>query len=149
MSDLALGWDHAAQAGDLVIEGGDLALDRGLGSLALMSVMTDARALPVQLDIETDDLRGWWGDALDGRPLGGLLWTLERAKTTEENRRRAADFAAGSLAWMVADGIAGQVEVEASRIDGAGSGATLRLDVRIVRAGRPDLTYDLLWRAMA
>ncbi|MEM7746072.1 MAG: phage GP46 family protein [Pseudomonadota bacterium] len=149
MTDLALAFDPIDQSADLCIEDGDLALDRGLGSLALMSLLTDARALPSELDTPTGDLRGWWGDALEGRPLGGKLWTLARAKATEENRRRARDFAAGALNWMVQDGIAERLEVEATRIDGVGSGATLRIDAAIIRGGRRiDLRYDLLWRAM-
>lgn len=154
MSDLALTFDPIQQMGDLCLADGDLVLDEGLGSLALMSVMTDARARPGLLDPGEDDLRGWWGDALSPRPLGGLLWTLGRAKATDENRRRAQDFARAALRWMVDDGIAGRVDVVATRQDGVGSGATLRLDITITRAGRkaasarPDLRYDLLWRAM-
>lgn len=150
MSDLALAYDPLAEAADLCVADGDLVLDDGLGSLVLMSLLTDARAAPVEAPGETD-LRGWWGDALSDRPLGGKLWTLSRAKTTAENTRRAVDFARGALVWLVEDGIAASVDVEAQRIDGAGSGATLRLDVTIRRGAGPleRLSYDFLWRAMA
>lgn len=150
MTDLALALDPVSLSADLCIADGDLVLDEGLASLALMSLLTDARARPRDVDLAETDLRGWWGDALSDRPLGGRLWTLGRAKATEENRRRAADFAREALAWMVTDGIARAVDITASRSDGDGSGATLTLEITI---HRPDgsaeaLTYDLLWQAM-
>lgn len=151
MADLALAYDARERVADLCIADGDLVLDRGLSSLVLMSLLTDARAQPADVDPGEDDLRGWWGDALSGRALGGRMWTLGRAKATAENVRRARDFAREALAWLTADGIAGRVEVEATVTPGAGSGATLQLDVLIVRTGaRPErLAYDFLWSAMA
>lgn len=151
MSDLALAYDHRERAADLCIVDGDIALDPGLASLVLMSLLTDARAQPQDVDAGEDDLRGWWGDALSDRPLGGRMWTLGRAKATAENVRRARDFAREALVWLIADGIAGRIEVEATVTPGDGSGATLALDILIVRSGaRPErLSYDFLWSAMA
>lgn len=150
MSDLALSYDPIAGHADLCVEDGDLVLDAGLGSLALMSLLTDARAEPEEAPGESD-LRGWWGDQLLERPLGGKLWLLGRAKTTPENQRRAQDYAEDALAWLVEDGVAGRVDVLAERLVGVGSGATLRIDVSIERSGggRVDLRYDRLWEAMA
>lgn len=155
MTDLALAYDGEAHAADLCVANGDLALDGGLGSLALMSLLTDARATPSDLafgglDASDPDLRGWWADAISERPLGGRLWTLARVKTLDETRRRAADFARAALAWMVEDLIAASVDVTAARIDGDGSGSTLALGISIRRpAGdRTALSFDFLWRAM-
>lgn len=150
MSDMALAYDPTAMAADLCITEGDLAIDGGLQSLAVMSLMTDARALPSDVDAGERDLRGWWGDAIADRPLGGRLWTLERAKATAENRRRAASFAREALQWMVDDGIAARVDVVATRRDGEGSGATLALDITITRpaGGTEKLIFDALWRAL-
>ena len=151
MTDLALALDPQTFAGDLCLANGDLVLDEGLGSLVLMSLLTDARARAEDVDEREADLRGWWGDALEGRALGGRLWTLGRAKTTNENLQRARDFAAEALAWLMADGIATAVEIDATRTDQDGSGARLSLSIEIVRGNgtRIDLRYDFLWRAMA
>ncbi|MEM1299395.1 MAG: phage GP46 family protein [Pseudomonadota bacterium] len=150
MTDLALALDPVSLSADLCLANGDLVLDDGLASLALMSLLTDARAQPRDVEAGETDLRGWWGDALSTSPLGGRLWTLARAKATEENRRRAADFAAEALAWMTRDGIATAIDVTATRSDGDGSGATLHLEIVIHRPGGTveHLAYDLLWQAM-
>ena len=115
--------------------------------------MTSLQVNRQDVDPGESDLRGWWGDTLANRPLGGRLWTLGRAKATDENIRRARDFAMEALAWLMSDGIAGALNVAAVRIDGDGSGATLRLDIDIVRAGATNaptrLSFDFLWRAMA
>lgn len=154
MSGLALAYDDAAFAADLCVRDGDLALDDGLASLALMSLLTDARAFAADLEFgglsRSDDPRGWWGDGLSTRPLGSRLWTLARVKTVEEARRRAGDFAAQALAWLVDDGIAASVEVTVTRKDGVGSGATLQIEAEIRRpeGGAEALRFDILWRAM-
>ena len=123
MSDLALTYDPTAAAADRCVVDGDLAMDDGLSSLVLMSLLTDARATPQDVDPGKTDLRGCWGDALSDRPLGGRFWSLGRAKATDENIRRARDFVREALAWLMIDGIAGQLDVDVLRIDGDGLGA--------------------------
>lgn len=151
MTDLALTYDAEIQAWDLCIENGDLVLDEGLGSLAIASLMTDARAAPEDLDLGITDRRGWWGDAVEGEPTGSRLWTLSRAKTTPENERRARDFAIEALQWLIDDGIAASIDVTTARTDGDGSGATLHLTIVITRPDRTTETilFDRLWEAMA
>lgn len=150
MTDLTIAYDGAALAGDLCIVDGDLALDQGLGSLAVVSLLTDARATAAEAPDSIDDLRGWWGDALSDRPMGSRLWTLARAKTTPDIPRRAEDIAREALAWMKAEGISEGADVTATRINGAGSGATLALQITVRRpTGGPEtVIYDLLWEAM-
>jgi phage gp46-like protein len=150
MADLALAYDPNIDAADLCIVDGDLALDDGLASLVLGSLLTDARADVREVELGEQDRRGWWGDALEERGVwGGKLWLLGRNKTTREVLRRAEDYAQGALSWMVTDGIVARFDISATRVDGEGSGSTLNL--RIV-AHRPtgeavQYLYDLLWRA--
>lgn len=110
-----------AEAGrfDLVIAGGDLALDATPVTAMLVSLGSDRRAraddaLPqapdaVPIDPQAPPVinprRGWPGDALDmrGRRLGSRLWLLERAKAGAETRRRGAIYAAEALAWLEAE----------------------------------------------
>lgn len=66
---------------DLVIEGGDLALDQGLQTKILLSLFTDRRVGPKENLEDPQDLRGWWAR----EDFGSRLWLLGRAKATKEN----------------------------------------------------------------
>lgn len=117
--DLALRFDVAARRFDLALDGVDLALDASPATALVVSIGTDARAraddlLPQQPSAIPEDpsapaelspRRGWVGDALDpaGRRIGSRLWLLERAKETEETRRRAERMTADATAWLAAD----------------------------------------------
>ncbi len=112
---IALAWDNDAMAGSLPFNGGFLA-DDGLGTSVFISLFTDRRA-------EADDglapaeRRGWVGDALadrEGDRIGSRLWLLKREKETEETRARAEEYAAEALAWMIDDGLATGIEIEAA-----------------------------------
>lgn len=150
MSDLALSFDPRTGAADLCFANGDLLLDDGLRSLALASLLTDARASSSEAEPGETDLRGWWGDALEQSGVwGGKLWLLERSKTLPETLRRAEDYARDHLAWMIADGIAAGIAVTATRTDTEGDAAILALESVITRPDgeRVNLFYDRLWRA--
>ena len=152
MSDLALAFDARTGAADLCFADGDLLLDDGLQSLALASLLTEARASKSEAEPGMRDLRGWWGDALEPSGVwGGKLWLLERSKTLPETMRKAEDYARDHLAWMITDGIAADVVVTASRNDTVGDAATLALQIIITRPSgeQVNLFYDRLWRATA
>ena len=116
VADLALRFDVAARRFDLALTGADLALDDTPATAMIVSLGTDrfARAdddLPAAPSAVPEDAsapqvlsprRGWVGDALDGagRRIGSRLWLLERAKQTEETRRRAEIMATEALDWL-------------------------------------------------
>ena len=116
IADLALRYDVAARRFDLVIEAGDLVLDTTPATAMVVSLGTDgfARAddvLPAAPSAVPEDpaapaelspRRGWVGNALDarGRRIGSRLWLLDRAKQTEETRRRAETMAAEAIDWL-------------------------------------------------
>lgn len=119
---------HAA---DMVLAGRDLEGDDTLYTAVLISLFTDARAgsgdeLPPELlprDGSAQDLRGWWGDALQaddadgGRSpgsLGSKLWLLRREKQMPQVAARARRYAREALAWLVREGMASAVDVQAS-----------------------------------
>lgn len=61
---------------------------------------------------------GWWGDALgpvSGERWGSRLWLLSRSALTDETVLRAKGYAEEALAWLVEDGVAQTVEVQAER----------------------------------
>lgn len=133
MVDIALQLD--AEGGDLALESGDLKRDDGLRTAVLLSLFTDRRASDDQGGAA--DRRGWWADDSDDR-FGSHLWLLGRAKITDETLNQAREYVFGALEWLLADGIAETVNVEAER-NGAES---IALGIEIVR-GSAELWPDL------
>ncbi len=107
--------------------GGTFAVDDSLRSLVIASLFTDRRLTaadprPAHLDAEVDDYQGgFWGDDYPGdaepaaqvRPHGSLLWTLNRAKQTEETRQLAEVYCSQALQLLVDTGRATDIGVEA------------------------------------
>jgi phage gp46-like protein len=98
----------------------------------IVSLFTWRRANP-------DDSRpaeqrmGWWGDTfapIDNDRIGSRLWLLSRAKLTQETANRAREYALEALQWLIDDGVASRVEVEAERQ----GQQTLALAVRIYKS---------------
>jgi len=158
--DLALNFDAKNLRSDLAVSAGDLASDGGLASAVVVSLFTDARALPGdrlpdeaappwdQLSVPQafSDRRGFWGDAIDPilangkqRVTGSRLWLLRREKMLPETLARAEAYAREALAWLVEDGIARRIDVAAS----AERECWLVLTVSIYR---PDgLRFEKIW----
>jgi len=122
----------AGETLDLVLEAGDLALDVGLVTPALLSVYTDGLA---EADDEvpdgSGDRRGWWAAGLletDGTaPFGSRLWTMERSKLTEPTLASLEERAREAVQWMVERGIAERSEASATRLDLRAAAVDLRL----------------------
>ena len=77
-----------------------------------------------------DQRMGWWGDsfpAADNDRIGSRLWLLSRSKLTATTVAKAKEYAEEALAWLVADGVAARVEVEASRVGASGLGLACRI----------------------
>lgn len=109
--DLTAGADYAV---DSML----LATDDGLTTAVILSLFTDARARPDdRLPHSDSDLRGWWGDAwpmVPGESMGSRLWLTWPGKQTADNLARAREAADESLRWLVDDGIARAVMVQAT-----------------------------------
>ena len=142
--DIALRYDAEAKAFDLAIADGDLVADEGLETAVLLSLYTDRRALAEdELPDDGTDRRGWWCDAYSDRPQGSRLWLLWREKELDRVLRRAEEYASEALEWLIDDGIASAVEVEAIHL----RRGVLQLIVGIQRPGRAVLErrYDYVW----
>ena len=134
----------------IVVDG--VAVDPGLQSAeplvraVVISLFTWRRARPDD-ELPGSDRFGWWGDnyaAAPGDRIGSRLWLLSREKLTARTVERAREYAQEALAWLVEDGVASRVEVEAERqgID------TLALACRIYRtagAAPVDLRFSSVW----
>lgn len=115
--DVALFYQSEAMRIDAALEGGLLLTDESLFTSIMISLFTDRLAGPdAELPGGDNWRRGWWGDALgvNGDQIGSHLWLLARAKQTEETRLRGEEYTRAALAWMLEDGVAKTVDVEAA-----------------------------------
>jgi len=138
--------------GDLVMAGGDLALDDGLNTAILVSLFTDRRAAAHdELPEPTESRRGWWGDGLNGDNdrgrdlIGSRLWLLVRRKQTPETRQLFEDFTREALAWLVTDGLAEKVDVSAAW----GAMGILIISIVIHRPTGQAERFEFTWNAQA
>lgn len=105
----------------IVIDGQSLQLglisNEPLVRAVLISLFTWRRAK--QDDSLPGNLRmGWWGDSFASVPndrIGSRLWLLSRAKLLPETVALAKEYAEEALQWLVDDGVAARVEVQAER----------------------------------
>jgi phage gp46-like protein len=139
MADVRTAWSLATAPlrGDWLIDPPGLATDHNLETAVILSLFTDALAREDDVIPDlSDDRRGWWGnwESPEELELGSRLWLLSREKSTEETRRRAEEYAAEALAWLLTDGVAARVDVEAEYLEvGPVPPLTLALRIRIVR----------------
>jgi phage gp46-like protein len=117
---IGFSYDPATMTCDLALGPQGLAHDDGLATVVLASLLSDARAAATdRLPAGVTDPRGWCGDVLAdpafvGDGWGSKLWLLSREKQTEETRRRAIEIAEAALAWLITDGAASAVAVDAA-----------------------------------
>lgn len=112
MTDAAL--TYQGDSLDIDLELGDLVHDDGLVTAVLVSLLSDGRAPPEAVVPTLDgEPRGWWPDDPNDR-FGSLLWLLSRGKQTQETAATAREYVRAALAWMVEDGVATRVLVDAA-----------------------------------
>jgi phage gp46-like protein len=120
--DILVQWDNVNTTGDWVLAVGDLQTGQDLETACLVSLFTDRLATPDFVPTDgTTDRRGWWADPYNDQPLGSNLWQLERAKKTRDTLGLARTYALESLQWLVADGVAANVDVDTRWIGPTGT----------------------------
>ncbi|MEQ5119490.1 phage GP46 family protein [Morganella morganii] len=100
--DIALKWQ--VNNADIAVENADIALDNSVGTLVIISLFTDRRAL--DSDVLPDggtDRRGWWGDTYNQNQIGSRLWLLSREKQMSSVPTRAKYYAEEALVWLTED----------------------------------------------
>ena len=144
MADISLTWDVAQSRADISFGFGDVTTGNDLATAVLLSLFSDRLA---NADDTIPDLssnrRGWWADdaSTEEGKIGSRLWLLDRAKEIEATLRAAEDYEREGLRWMIADGIAAEIDVlvEWTRPTMLGSLVTVR---------KPDgqlVTLDYAW----
>jgi phage gp46-like protein len=116
MSDIRTLFISYESGADWLLQQPSLSGDDGLDTAVILSLFTDARAKEGDDVPDPTDLRGWWGDAFaakTGDRFGSRLWLLGRRKQLPATLSEARGYAEEALAWMVKDGIASRVEVDA------------------------------------
>jgi len=89
-----------------------------LARAVVISLFTWRQAGPDDVLPSPGLLTGWWGDAfadVPGDAIGSRLYLLGRAKLLPSTPASAVAYAKEALAWLVADGIATAVDVQAER----------------------------------
>lgn len=116
--DVRLLFDGQALDGDVLLASGDLVEENSLQTALLLSLFTDRRATPEQLQrFGGDNPRGWWGDAdatVPGDAFGSHLWLLEREIELQETLNRAREYGEQAVEWIIEDGLAESIAVVAA-----------------------------------
>ncbi|MBI4209536.1 MAG: phage GP46 family protein [Deltaproteobacteria bacterium] len=129
---------------DIEIEKEDIQREEGLRTSVLISLFTDRRVEEEELPLGHTHKRGWWGDMfseIDKDEIGSKLWLLERGKQTLETESDAEEYVKESLQWMIEDGVASNISVEAEFIDRG----VLAIRMEIEKPQGESQRFSLLW----
>lgn len=148
MSDIALQVVFDKVSGrsyiDIGLDDEGIVADDGAETAVLMSLFTDQRCTVEELpDFETDQ-RGWWGDLLSDikdDKIGSKLWLLTREKTTTETLQRFIDYSREALQWMIDDGFAEDVIVDAEYI----RRGFIKVTIEILKPKGLSEVFEVIW----
>lgn len=151
MSDITTTWDYVNNRGDWTVSAGALTSGEDLVTSVLISLFTDRRAQPSDIIPDgTTNRRGWWADiGTDGNldEWGSRLWLLDRSKSpTAAVLNNAVTYCQEALAWMITDGVAAKVDVQASW----NTSTFLALLVTIYKTDGTNMSlkFQLLWNGV-
>lgn len=146
MSDIATAFVDLA--GDWVVTGPGLADDEGLETAIVLSLFTDRRAnADDELPGALNQRRGWWGDTyaeVPGDRIGSRLWLLAREKQLPVVLQRAREYALEALQWLIEDGVAREVTVQAEVVRTGVLG--LRIEVTRPRVPVARFRFETFWK---
>jgi len=120
-------------------------LDR-LTRAVVMSLFTWRRA---ELDDNSDQPMGWWGDTwptVQNDRIGSRLYLLRRTKLTNRSAPTAQGYISQALAWMTEDGVAARIDIAVERTGIETLGARVIIWQR--DGGSHDITFDDIWSAL-
>lgn len=150
MTDIILKIPEGKIEFDISVSNADLMTGDGLMTAVFISLFTWARAKPDDELAEASPKFGWWGDQLaedKNQHLGSRLWLLQRKKLTQETINLAVDYIKEALAWMVQDGVVGNIDVIAEK------NGLYELDIKIILyrngAQMAEMRFSKLWQTIA
>lgn len=118
----------------------DLSTVDGLETTVVVLLFTDARAAPEEVRA-VDKRRGWVGNILRSRELGGMLWLVSQAKNTREIRNRIINWAENSLQPLVDENLATSV-VATADVQGV-RGILLSIRIEVIEGETRDFEFWL------
>ena len=132
---------------DIKIEPTGIVADDGLETAVYISLFTDQRCDVEEIPLfETTGQRGWWGDLLsevDGDRIGSKFWLLKREKTLPQTLQKFIDYAKFSLQWMIEDGIAEDVVVDAEFL----RQGVMKMTIQIKKPDGLSVIFSVAWDA--
>jgi phage gp46-like protein len=149
MSDIKTVFIDMTQGADYALDALGLTPDDGLETAVIISLFTDRRAnVDDSIPDGSNDFRGWWADAfndVEHDKIGSRLWLLSREKQLPSVLVRAREYALEALQWLVDDGVAQSITVEATNP----RTGLLALAVLVFRPLQPVSQYrfDLFWKS--
>jgi phage gp46-like protein len=96
---------------DLQLGESDLQTVDGMETTIAVLLFTDARAASSEV-IEPSKRRGWVGNLLAERELGGMLWLTEQVRHTQEVQNKIRSWAEDSLQPLKDEGLVSDIIVE-------------------------------------
>lgn len=146
MTDIAINFDMENGLFDALLLGNDLQKDDGLETAIYISLFTNARANDDDLT-PNQERGGWWGDAFSpvkDDKIGSRLWLLHPGKLNNEIAKKARDYALEALNWLIADGVAKQIEIEFERQPPS----TVAIKVILTKPEGIIHKFDYIWKAV-
>lgn len=114
MSDIQTIWRADTLRGDWLQSGPALATAGDVVTAVLISLFTDRVAnVDDAIPDGMKDPRGWWADDAVNK-IGSRLWLLSREKQLDSVPKRAQDYCAEAVQWMLDDGVVARFDISAS-----------------------------------
>lgn len=144
MGDIAIVFDPVSFTGDFAMSGAGLLLGNELQTAVLISLFTDGVASPddIMPPSQVNDPRGWWADTYTNDPIGSKLWQAFWRQTTPGTVNWLNDTANKAVQWMLDDGVASSVTVNAQLL---GPGRIGFSGTIIEPSGRPT-PFSWVWK---
>ena len=114
---------------DLVIDGADFKGAEGLESTVATLLFSDARAAPEEVN-SPEKRRGWVGNVLRSRELGGMLWLASQIRNTQESRNKIQRWAENSLQPLIDDGLASEIIVNVAQDGSRGIKLSVTINIK-------------------
>lgn len=137
MSDVAIIFSEE-DGFDIDFTNTEFKTDNGLQTAIYISLFSNRRH---------DDQEGYWGDMFpeaENDKHGSILWSLKREKISKELLKRIEDAATDALKWMIEDGIAKAIAVEAVRV----GTYNIRINIEITKSNNAKPKFSYLWEGV-
>lgn len=121
---------------------GDVVTEDSFDTAIVVSLFTDARALPSQVALP-ERRRGWIGnERTPGKQMGGILWLFEQQRLNRKTANEIEDAAQQALQWMIDE----QYAIAVSAVASIKSATTLTLEILVTKpSGEVESRLFNLW----